>query len=203
MADGGWEGRFMPTRVAINGFGRIGRAFLRIAHDRHDDLEVVAVHDLADAPALAWLLARDTVYGAFGAPVHTDHDAIVVDDRRVAVFSQRDPAALPWASLDVDVVIESTGRFRTREAAAAHLTAGASKVIVSAPIKGDTPADADIVLGVNFDAVYDPDRHHVVTNASCTTNCLAPVEVGTRFSAAARARRRSLCGPSSRFWSAV
>jgi glyceraldehyde 3-phosphate dehydrogenase len=165
----------MPTRVAINGFGRIGRAFLRIAHQRQDELEVVAVNDVADATTLAWLLARDTVYGAFGAPVHVDHDAIVVDERRIAVLSERDPAALPWASLDVDVVIESTGRFRTRVAAAEHLTAGASKVIVSAPIKGATPADADVVLGVNFDAVYDPDRHHVITNASCTTNCLAPV----------------------------
>jgi len=165
----------MTTRIAINGFGRIGRAFLRSAHRAGADLEIVAVNDLADADMLAWLLARDTVYGAFDAPVHADRDAIVVDGHRIAVLSERDPVALPWASLDVDVVIESTGRFRTRDGAAAHLTAGASKVIVSAPIKGDMPADADVVLGVNFDAVYDPERHHVITNASCTTNCLAPV----------------------------
>src|SRR4051812_43274899 len=165
----------MSTRVAINGFGRIGRAFLRSAHRSGADLEVVAVNDLADAETLAWLLAHDTVYGTFAASVHADRDAIVVDGRRIAVLSERDPAALPWASLDVDVVIESTGRFRTREGAAGHLTAGARKVIVSAPIKGDTPSDADVVLGVNFDAVYDPDRHDVITNASCTTNCLAPV----------------------------
>jgi glyceraldehyde 3-phosphate dehydrogenase len=165
----------MPTRVAINGFGRIGRAFLRSAHQSSADLEIVAVNDLTDASTLAWLLARDTVYGAFPAPVHADHEGIVVDGVPIAVLAEADPAKLPWAALDVDVVIESTGRFRTREAAAAHLDAGASKVIVSAPIKGATPADADVVLGVNFDAVYDPERHDVITNASCTTNCLAPV----------------------------
>ena len=165
----------MSVRVAINGFGRIGRAFLRSAHRSGADLDVVAVNDVADASTLAWLLARDTVYGAFPAPVHADHDAIVVDERRILVLSEREPSALPWASLDVDVVIEATGRFRTREGAAEHLTAGASKVIVSAPIKGDTPADADVVLGVNFDDVYDPALHAVITNASCTTNCLAPV----------------------------
>ncbi len=165
----------MPVRVAINGFGRIGRAFLRSAHNAGADIEVVAVNDLTDARTLAWLLSRDTVYGAFAAAVHADRDAIVVDGRRIAVLAQHEPADLPWAALDVDVVIEATGRWRTREGAAAHLAAGARKVIVSAPIKGDTPADADVVLGVNFDAVYDPDRHHVITNASCTTNCLAPV----------------------------
>jgi glyceraldehyde 3-phosphate dehydrogenase len=165
----------MSARVAINGFGRIGRAFFRIAHAENADLEIVAINDVADANTLAWLLARDTVYGAFPAAVRVDEGAIVVDGARIAVLSERDPAELPWAALDVDVVIESTGRLRTRQAAAQHLAAGASKVIVSAPIKGDTPADADVVLGVNFDAIYDPARHDVITNASCTTNCLAPV----------------------------
>ncbi len=165
----------MPVRVAINGFGRIGRAVLRIAHDRPRDVEVVAVNDLTDATTLAALLARDSIYGAFPGSVTATEDALVVDGRRIRVLSEPDPADLPWEELGAEVVIEATGRFRTREAAARHLAAGARKVILSAPAKGDEPADANVVLGVNFDEAYDPARHDVITNASCTTNCLAPV----------------------------
>jgi glyceraldehyde 3-phosphate dehydrogenase len=164
----------MPVRVAINGFGRIGRSVLRIAHERGADIEIVAVNDVADARTLAALLARDSVYGRFAAAVDHDDDHLYVDGRAVRVLSTKDPAELPWEALGVDVAIEATGRFRTREDAERHLRAGASKVILSAPMKGDQPADANIVLGVNFDS-YDPERHHVLTNASCTTNCLAPV----------------------------
>ena len=165
----------MPTRVAINGFGRIGRAVLRIAVERGADLEIVAVNDIIDAEAMGQLLARDSVYGRFPEPVGADADTLNVGDRSVRALREGDPAALPWAELGVDVVIESTGRFRTRAEAAHHLEAGARKVILSAPAKGSEPADATVVLGVNFDDVYDPERHHIITNASCTTNCLAPV----------------------------
>ena len=164
----------MPTRVAINGFGRIGRGVLRIALESGADIEIVAVNDVADAHTLAVLLKRDSVYGRFPASVDHDDERLYVDGRAVRVLNIGDPRDLPWEALGVDVAIEATGRFRTHEAAARHLDAGARKVIVSAPMKGDQPADANIVLGVNF-ASYDPERHHVVTNASCTTNCLAPV----------------------------
>jgi glyceraldehyde 3-phosphate dehydrogenase len=165
----------MPTRVAVNGFGRIGRAFLRIAQQDGADLEIVAVNDITDPRTLAALLARDSVYGAFPGKVEPGDDRLLVDGRPIRVLAEREPADLPWADLGVDVVIESTGRFRTREAAARHLDAGARKVIITAPAKGAEPVDADVVLGVNFEDVYDPERHHVITNASCTTNCLAPV----------------------------
>jgi glyceraldehyde 3-phosphate dehydrogenase len=165
----------MPVRVAINGFGRIGRCFLRSAQESGADVEVVAINDITDARTLAALLARDSVYGPYPGNVYATGDAIVVDDREIVVRSEYDPADLDWADLDVDVVIEATGKFRTRAGAAKHLEAGARKVIITAPAKGDEPADADIVLGVNFDEVYDPASHHVITNASCTTNCLAPV----------------------------
>ena len=166
----------MSTRVAVNGFGRIGRCFLRSAFEHHAaDVEIVAVNDITDAPMLAALLARDSVYGPFPGPVGADGGDLVVDGHRIAVRSERDPAALDWDDLGIDVVIESTGKFRTRAGAALHLQAGARKVIITAPAKGDVPADADVVLGVNFDEVYDPERHDVITNASCTTNCLAPV----------------------------
>jgi glyceraldehyde 3-phosphate dehydrogenase len=165
----------MPTRVAINGFGRIGRSFLRIAHERGADLEVVAVNDVADAPTLAALLRRDSVFGAFPGTVMADDGGIAIDGAPVRVLSEKEPAALPWEELGVEVVIEATGKFRTRAAAAQHLEAGARKVILTAPAKGDEPVDANLVLGVNFDEVYDPAAHHIVTNASCTTNCLAPV----------------------------
>ncbi len=165
----------MSVRVGINGFGRIGRCVLRNAFERDSDLEIVAVNDLADAATLASLLARDSVYGRFPAPVRATDGAILVGEREVRVLATAEPAELPWRELGVDVVIESTGRFRTRSAAAEHLAAGAQKVILSAPAKGAEPADANVVLGVNFEQVYDPERHHVITNASCTTNCLAPV----------------------------
>ena len=165
----------MPTRVAINGFGRIGRAVMRSAIEREADIEIVAVNDVADAATLAHLLKRDSVYGRFAYPVAAEDDVLVVGDHRVRVLAQADPSTLPWAQLGADVVIEATGRFRTRAHAISHLDAGARKVILSAPIKGTEPADANLVLGVNFDEVYDPERHHIVTNASCTTNCLAPV----------------------------
>jgi glyceraldehyde 3-phosphate dehydrogenase len=165
----------MTTRIAINGFGRIGRCFLRSATERGADLEIVAVNDITDAGTLAALLARDSVYGTFPGEVRSAGDAIVVDGHEIAVLSERDPLALPWADLGVDVVIEATGKFRTRAGAAGHLEAGARKVVITAPAKGDEPADANVVLGVNFDEAYDPAHHHVITNASCTTNCLAPV----------------------------
>ena len=165
----------MHVRVAINGFGRIGRGFLRAAHERDADIEVVAVNDLVDMKTLAHLLRYDSVYGRFPAQVNAGDGAIEVDGRTVHAVAETDPVKLPWAELEVDVVIESTGRFTKREAAAKHLDAGARKVIVSAPMKGDQAADATVVLGVNFDATYDPDSHHVISNASCTTNCLAPV----------------------------
>jgi len=165
----------MPTRIAINGFGRIGRAVVRIAHEREDDLEVVAVNDITDVATLAHLLARDSVYGRFPASVAARDGAIDVAGHEILAFSEQDPADLPWADLGIDVVIEATGRFRTRADAQRHLDAGARKVILSAPAKGSEPADANVVLGVNFDEAYDPARHHIITNASCTTNCLAPV----------------------------
>ncbi len=165
----------MPTRVAINGFGRIGRAVLRLAVERDADLEIVAVNDITDPGAMAQLLARDSVYGRFAADVRADGETLHVDDRTIHALREPDPAGLPWADLGVDVVIESTGRFRTRADAALHLEAGAQKVVLSAPAKGAEPVDANVVLGVNFDEVYDPAIHHIITNASCTTNCLAPV----------------------------
>jgi glyceraldehyde 3-phosphate dehydrogenase (phosphorylating) len=165
----------MPTRVAVNGLGRIGRCVIRAAAMRETDLEIVAVNDVADPGQLAALLARDSVYGRFPATVRLDGDAIVVGDRAIPVFRAADPSELPWHEHGVDVVLECTGRLRHREDAERHLAAGARKVILSAPMKGGRAADADVVLGVNFEDVYDPDAHHIITNASCTTNCLAPV----------------------------
>ncbi|HEU5426630.1 MAG TPA: type I glyceraldehyde-3-phosphate dehydrogenase [Actinocrinis sp.] len=157
-------------RIAVNGFGRVGRVFTRIALER--GLEVVAVNDVTDAATLAYLLAHDSTYGRLRAEIEHADDALIVDGRKIAVTAQRDPAQLPWRELGVDVVIESTGKFRTRAQAAAHLTAGARKVLISAPAKG--PVDATIVMGVNQD-FYDPARHEVISNASCTTNCAAPM----------------------------
>ncbi len=157
-------------RIGINGFGRVGRAFLRIAMER--DLEVVAVNDVTDAATMAHLFAHDSTYGRLRAEVGHTGDALIVDGRKILITAQRDPAQLHWDELGVDVVVESTGRFRTREQAAAHLAAGARKVLISAPAKG--PVDATIVMGVNQET-YDPARHDVVSNASCTTNCVAPM----------------------------
>jgi glyceraldehyde 3-phosphate dehydrogenase len=166
----------MTTRIAINGFGRIGRAVLRSAIERDADLDVVAVTDVTDTDAIAQLLRLDSVYGRFAHPVRTLDGAIDVAGRRIKVLTDDGSDTLPpWGELGVDVVIEATGRFRTRADAARHIEAGARKVILSAPAKGPEPADANLVLGVNVDAVYDPERHHIVSNVSCTTNCLAPV----------------------------
>jgi glyceraldehyde 3-phosphate dehydrogenase len=145
---------------------------LRAAHERGADLEFVAINDVADVGTLAQLLRRDSVFGRFPGSVEAADSALRIDGRSVAAFSERDPANLPWSDLDVDVVIESTGRFRTREGAGKHLSAGARKVIVSAPAK---EPDVTVALGVNFDEAYDPERHEIISNASCTTNCLAPV----------------------------
>jgi glyceraldehyde 3-phosphate dehydrogenase (phosphorylating) len=162
----------MSTRVAINGFGRIGRAAFRAAFESDAGIEWVAINDVADVDALANVLARDSVYGTFPAAVRVEEGELFVDEIAVPVFAQADPARLPWRELDVDVVLECTGRFRTRAEAAKHLEAGARKVIVSAPMKD---ADATVVLGVNFDETYNARTHDVISNASCTTNCLAPV----------------------------
>jgi glyceraldehyde 3-phosphate dehydrogenase len=161
----------MTTRVGINGFGRIGRTFTRLALER-TDLEVVAVNDITDAGTLAHLLAFDSTYGRLGRTVEHTPDSITIGGGTpVAVLSERDPAAIDWGKLGADIVIESTGKFRTRDGAALHLKGGARKVLISAPGKD---ADLTIVLGVN-DADYDPHRHDVISNASCTTNCVAPM----------------------------
>jgi glyceraldehyde 3-phosphate dehydrogenase len=159
------------TRIAINGFGRIGRNALRALLERDSDLEIVAVNDLTEPAALAKLLAYDSTAGRLGRPVTVDGDTIVVDGRRIKVLAERDPAQLPWAELGVDVVLESTGRFTSATAARAHLDAGAKKVLVSAPSDG---ADVTIAFGVNTDA-YDASAHTIISNASCTTNALAPL----------------------------
>ena len=159
------------TRIAVNGFGRIGRNVLRALLERGSDLEVVAVNDLAEPAALARLLAFDSTAGRLGRPVTVDGDAIVVDGRRIRVLAEREPSALPWAELGVDVVLEATGRFTSAAAARGHLDAGARVVLVGAPSDG---ADVTIAYGVNTDA-YDPAVHTVVSNASCTTNALAPL----------------------------
>jgi glyceraldehyde 3-phosphate dehydrogenase (phosphorylating) len=159
----------MSIRIGINGFGRIGRNYLRLALRRGH--EVVAVNDIADPATLAHLLKYDSTYGVLDHEVGHDDTAIIVDGRRIAVSAERDPAGLDWAGHGVDLVVESTGRFRRREEAAAHLKAGARKVLLPAPGK---EVDATIVIGVN-DALYDPDRHDIVSNASCTTNCVAPM----------------------------
>jgi glyceraldehyde 3-phosphate dehydrogenase len=161
----------MTVRVAINGFGRIGRNLLRSAVKHDVDLEFVAVNDLTDTSALALLLKYDSVHGRFDGTVETDGDDLVVNGKTIKVFSERDPAALPWSDLGVDVVVESTGLFTKRDDAAKHLEAGAKKVLISAPAKGE---DKTIVLGAN-EADYDPDNHHVVSMASCTTNSVVPM----------------------------
>jgi len=162
----------MSVRVGINGFGRIGRNVFRAAHERSADIEWVGVNDLVDAATLAHLLKYDSVYGPYPGSVEANGDAIVVDGKEVEVLGERDPAQLPWGDLGADVVIESTGLFTKREDATKHLDAGAQKVIISAPA---TDPDVTVALGVNFDDAYDADKHHIISNASCTTNCLAPV----------------------------
>ena len=232
----------MTVRVGINGFGRIGRNFYRAIQKAGADIDVVAVNDLVPPATNAHLLKYDSTHGRFGADVTTDGDKITAGGDSFKVLAERDPKALPWGDLGVDVVIESTGFFTERDAAAAHIEAGAKRVIISAPATG---ADATFVVGVNDDT-FDPANHKVVSNASCTTNCFvpmikvlddafgverglmttvhaytgtqsivdgpskdlrearaAPVLLGITFTAAARASRRSLLGPSTMAWEAV
>lgn len=158
-------------KVAINGFGRIGRNFFRAAKKNNASFDIVAVNDLTDAATLAYLLKNDSVHGRFAGRIEIIGDELDVDGERLKVLSQRDPGDLPWGELGVDVVIESTGFFGTHENASKHVTAGARHVVVSAPMKDP---DVSIVLGVNDDAL-DPEEHRIISNASCTTNCVAPM----------------------------
>jgi glyceraldehyde 3-phosphate dehydrogenase len=162
----------MAVKVGINGFGRIGRNLFRAAHAAGADLDFVAVNDVTDTATLAHLLKYDSILGRFPGQVSAGEGSITVDGKELEVLSERDPAALPWADLGVEVVIESTGLFTARADAAKHLEAGAKKVIISAPAK---EPDVTVALGVNFDTDYDPASHDVISNASCTTNCLAPL----------------------------
>ena len=162
----------MPTQVAINGFGRTGRATFRAAYDQGADLEWVGINDVMDVQMLAHLLRHDSVYGPFPGKVEVVDNNLVVDGRRIPVYAETDPAELPWGDIGAEVVIESSGFFRDRAGAAKHLEAGARKVIISAPAK---EPDVTVALGINFEQDYDPERHDIISNASCTTNCLAPV----------------------------
>lgn len=161
----------MPVRVAINGFGRIGRNILRAAKRDGSDIDFVAINDLADAETLAHLLCYDSVHGRYAGDVRAADGALLIDNDAIRVLSERDPGQLPWGELGIDVVIECTGLFRSRDKASRHLSAGARKVVISAP--GDDP-DVTVCLGVNHEE-YEPEQHHIISNASCTTNCLAPV----------------------------
>ncbi|HXG42903.1 MAG TPA: type I glyceraldehyde-3-phosphate dehydrogenase [Dehalococcoidia bacterium] len=162
----------MPVRIGINGFGRIGRQTFKAIRDYYrDELQVVAINDLADPATNAHLLKYDSNYGRYPGTVEAQDNALIVDGDRIQVLAERDPAKIPWGELGVDLVVESTGRFTDAEQASAHLKAGAKKVIISAPARGE---DITIVLGVN-EGMYDPARHRIISNASCTTNCIAPV----------------------------
>jgi len=162
----------MAVKVGINGFGRIGRNLFRAAHEAGSDLEFVAVNDLIDTEMIAHLVKYDSVLGRFRGEIEATDGGIKVDGTEIKVLNEKDPAALPWGDLGVEVVIESTGLFTKREDAQKHLEAGAKKVIISAPA---TDPDITVVLGVNFETAYDPEQHNIISNASCTTNCLAPV----------------------------
>jgi len=162
----------MAVKVGINGFGRIGRNLYRAAYEAGTDLEFVAVNDLIDTETIAHLLKYDSILGRFPGEVDAGEGAVTVDGSEIKVFAERDPAALPWGDLGIEVVIESTGHFTDRAGASKHLEAGAKKVIISAPAKDP---DVTVALGVNFDEAYDPEQHHIISNASCTTNCLAPL----------------------------
>jgi glyceraldehyde 3-phosphate dehydrogenase len=162
----------MPVRVGINGFGRIGRNVFRAAYERGADIEWVAINDLVDPTTIAHLLKYDSNYGPFPGAVEATATGLRVDGNEIRVLAERDPASIPWGELGAEVVIESTGLFTDRENAAKHLAAGARKVLISAPA---TDPDVTVALGVNFDDAYDPASHDIVSNASCTTNCLAPV----------------------------
>ena len=161
-----------PVKVGINGFGRIGRNLFRAAHESGADIEIVAVNDIADLRTLAHLLKYDSILGRFPGEVAEGDGSLVVDGNEIKVLAERDPAALPWSELGVEVAIESTGLFTKREDAAKHLEAGARKVIISAPA---TDPDVTVALGVNFERDYDPESHNIISNASCTTNCVAPM----------------------------
>jgi glyceraldehyde 3-phosphate dehydrogenase len=161
----------MTVKIGINGFGRIGRNFFRAARERGLDVEIVGINDLGDAATMAHLLKYDSVHGRFDGDVSVNGDGLVVDGTDLRFFAERDPASLPWKEVGAEIVIESTGIFTDRAKAAAHLEAGAQKVIISAPAKDE---DLTVVLGVNDD-MYDPAEHHVISNASCTTNCVAPM----------------------------
>lgn len=162
----------MAVKVGINGFGRIGRNLFRAAHAAGADLEFVAVNDITDTGTLAHLLKYDSILGRFPGEVEAGEGSLTIDGKELKVLSERDPASLPWGDLGVDVVIESTGLFTGREDAAKHLAAGAKKVIISAPAK---EPDVTVALGVNFESDYDRENHNIISNASCTTNCLAPL----------------------------
>ncbi len=160
----------MGIKVGINGFGRIGRNFLRACID-NEELEITAINDITDAATLAHLLRYDSVHGGFNGTAEVSQDSIIVNGKRIRVLAEKDPATLPWGDLDVLIVVESTGRFVDRQGASKHLQSGAKKVIISAPAK---EPDLTVVIGVN-EKEYQPDKHHIISNASCTTNCLAPI----------------------------
>jgi glyceraldehyde 3-phosphate dehydrogenase len=162
----------MAVKVGINGFGRIGRNVFRAAHEAGSDLEFVAINDVIDAKMIAHLLKYDSILGRFPGEIEISDGGIRVDGTEIKVLNEKDPEALPWGDLGVEVVIESTGLFTKREGAEKHLQAGAKKVIITAPA---TDPDVTVVLGVNFETAYDPEQHNIISNASCTTNCLAPV----------------------------
>jgi len=161
----------MATKIAINGFGRIGRCVLRAALSRKENLDFVAINDLDEPAALAHLFKYDSVHGTWQGTVKATEKSIIIDGKEIAVTAQKDPSALPWKSLGADIVLECTGRFTERDDAAKHMGAGAKKVIISAPAKGP---DLTVAFGINHDQ-YDPKKHHILSNASCTTNCLAPL----------------------------
>lgn len=162
----------MAVKAAINGFGRIGRLVLRTAlKEGKKGIDFVAVNDLTDAKTLAHLFKHDSTFGDFSGQVDSEGDNLIINGKKIKVFAQKDPSLLPWKDLGIEVVIESTGKFREKDKASKHLDAGAKKVIITAPAKGE---DLTVVLGVNEDK-YDPSKHHIISNASCTTNCLAPI----------------------------
>ena len=163
----------MATRIAINGFGRIGRCVTRVLYDtKNADLELVAINDLTDPATLAHLLKHDSVHRRFGSPVEVSGDAITVAGKKIPIFAKKDPAELPWKDLGVDIVLECTGRFRDKAGGEKHIAAGAKRVIISAP--GEKDIDGTFCIGINSES-YDPAKHRIISNASCTTNCLAPI----------------------------
>ncbi len=163
----------MGTKIAINGFGRIGRCVARgLFGDAHSDLELMAVNDLTDAPTLAHLLQFDSIHRTFKQPVRAEGSGIVIGDKRIPIYAEKDPSKLPWKDLGVEIVLECTGIFRNKAKASAHINAGAKRVIISAP--GESDIDGTFCVGINIDQ-YDPGKHVIVSNASCTTNCLAPI----------------------------